>query len=368
MPVVLLLIEIPIFCHPDINCCAFSKVRSSGKNTVDPSKQNFEIGLRKYKEHDLDGAIDAFLQAIYFARNSYNPEGYYWLGVSYQDKNVDAKAIEALKKSVEQSIKPVPEAHIHLAQLYLRNNRLDEAEYEASKALIDFHGPAPEAHNIIGLICDKRGDLKRGQDEYIAALGDPPWRYTEAWMNYAENLMKQKEWGSAITQLRNMLNHNKPLKGMDPQRIYLDIGFCLLAKGDHQGAIDNWHEVLNYNPDNAAAHLQLGGLLDTERHWSAAIKEYKEYIRLSPDNTETAKIKNQVLLLEQKLRSISPDSTIENPGRYSTRSPSELSAPSSNLHDEANASSENSGSKRHSKKPEKTKDVLEPSGAKESGF
>lgn len=304
MPIVLLLIEILIFSHPDINCCAFSKVRSSGKNTVDASGENFELGMRKYKEHDLDGAIDAFLQAVYFARNSYNPEGYYWLGVSYQDKNLDSKAIEALKKSIEQSIKAAPQAHLHLAQLYLRNNRLDEAEWEANKSITDFHGPAPESHNVIGLICDKRGDLKRGQDEYVAALGDPPWRYTEAWMNYAENLMKQKDWGYAVTQLRNMLNHNKPLKGIDHQRIYLDIGICLFAKGDHQGAMDNWHEVLNYNPDNAAAHLQLALLLDSERHLSAAIKEYKEYIRLSPENAETAKIKNHILLLEQKLRSV----------------------------------------------------------------
>ncbi len=273
IPIILLLIQVFILCQSDISCAVFSKVRSAGKNTVEPAKQNFELGLAKYKEHDLDGAIDAFLQAIYFTRNSYNPEAYYWLGVSYQDKNLDAKAIEALKKGVEQSIKPMPEAHIHLAELYLRNNRLDEADYEASKALTDYHGPGPQAHNIMGLISDKRGDLRRAQDEYVEALGDPPWRYTEAWMNYAENLMKQKEWGSAITQLRNMLNHNKPLKGIDPQRIYLDIGICLLAKGDHQGAMDNWHEVLNYNPTNAAAHLQLALLLDSERHWSAAVKE-----------------------------------------------------------------------------------------------
>ena len=212
------------------------------------------------------------------------------------------------------------------------------------------------------------------KDEYIEALGDPPWRYTEAWMNYAENLMKQKEWGSAITQLRAMLNHDKKLVGMNPQRIYLDIGICLLAKGDHQGAMDNWHEVLNYNPDNAAAHLQLALLLDSERHTSAAVKEYKEYIRLSPDNAQIAKIKNQVLLLEQKLRSGSPDLPTQNSGRYSTRSPLEPSASSSNMHDEEIAdtnkieTSKNLSRKNKSAKQDKKKDILEPTNGKESGF
>src|ERR1700683_5314297 len=76
-----------------------SKPRSSGKNTVEPSAENFELGLSRYKAHDLDGAIDAFLQAIYFNRSTYYPQAYYWLGVCYQDKKLDAKAIEALKKS-----------------------------------------------------------------------------------------------------------------------------------------------------------------------------------------------------------------------------------------------------------------------------
>jgi tetratricopeptide (TPR) repeat protein len=350
---------------------SFAKVRTSGKNTVEPSKQNFDTGMTKYKDHDLDGAIDGFLQSIYFTRNSYNPDAYYWLGMSYQEKNLDAKAIEAFKKCVEQSIKPAPKAHLHLAQLYMRNNRLDEAEYEANKALADYNGPGPEAHNIIGLISEKRGDLSRAQDQFVEALGDPPWRYTEAWMNYAENLMKQKQWGYAITQLRKMLNHTKALKGMDPQRIYLDIGICLLAKGDHQGAMDNWHEVLNYNPDNAAAHLQLALLLDSERHLSAAIREYKEYIRLSADNPQIAKIKNQVLLLEQKLRSGSADVPVQNSTRYSTRSPLEPTTVDLRRQDSDNTEAiETTTTDRNkkSKKAEKKKDSLEPKSGKESGF
>lgn len=345
---------------------ALAKVRSTGKNTVEPAKQNFDLGMLKYKEHDLDGAIDAFLQAIYFTRNSYNPDAYYWLGICYQEKNQDAKAIEAFKKSVEQSIKPASHAHLHLAQLYLRNNRLGEADYEANKSLIDAQGKFPEAHNIMGLISQQRGDLDYAKDEFLNALGDPPWRYTEAWMNFAENLIKQKEWGYAITQLRNMLNHPKLLKGLEPERIYLDIGICLLAKGDHQGAMDNWHEVLNYNPDNAAAHLQLALLLDSERHISSALKEYKEYIRLSPDNAETVKIKNRVLLLEQNLRAEQIDIPVQNQTHIQSRY-----KPNPTNKNETNNFEEETGSvstNNKAVKQEKKRDALEPKSGKESGF
>ncbi len=295
-----------------LNQPVLSKPRSAGKNTVEPSKENFELGLSRYKAHDLDGAIDALLQAVYFNRSTYFPQAYYWLGVCYQDKKLDAKAIEALKKSVEQSIAPAPEAHMRLGELYLRNDRLEEAQSETGKAWQDYHKmEVPNVHNLLGLIAEKRGNLGGAQEQFIEALGEKPWRYTEAWMNYAECLMKQKDWGAAAMQFRAMLDHPVKLKNLDPEKIYLEIGICLLAKGDHQGAMDNWHECLNYNPDDAMAHLQLALLLDSERHISSAIKEYKEYIRLSPESPEVVKLKNRVLLLEQMLKSNQSESSLE---------------------------------------------------------
>lgn len=284
------------------NGSAIAKLGGKGKSTAEPSQANFEIGRQRYKSGDLDGAIDSFLQAIYFARNSYNPEAYYWLGVCYSDKKVDAKAIDALNKHVEQTIKPTPEAHLLLAHIYLRNNRLGEAESEANTALGQYPGGhGSKAHNVLGLIKAKQGSWAAAEYQFLDALGDQPWHYTEAWMNYAENLMKQKDWGKAITQFRNIINSKVLLKGVDYQKIYFDIGLCLLAKGDHQGAIDNWHEVLNINPDNPDAHLNLAMLFDTENHISSAIKEYKEFIRLSDDAERITSVKDRIAILEQKL-------------------------------------------------------------------
>lgn len=341
-----------------------AKVRSSGKNTVAPSKDNFALGMSRYKQHDLDGAIDAFLQAIYFNRSSYYPQAYYWLGLCYQDKKLDAKAIDALKRSIEQTIGAAADAHIHLAQLYLRNDRLQEAEFEASKAWADSKSlSVPEVHNLLGLIADRRGNLRSAQDQFIEALGEKPWRYTEAWMNYAENLIKQKSWGDAVVQLRDMLNNPAPLKNLDCEKIYLDIGVCLLAKGDHQGALDNWHEALNYNPDNAMAHLQLALLLDSERHISSAIKEYKEYIRLSPESNEVAKIKNRLLVLEQILRSTTAGSPDD--GKFLNEGdigPKGITSP-----EEAGKESEGQKTVQTKDKETKTKNSV-PATGKESGF
>src|SRR5258707_2482207 len=101
---------------------AEAKVESKGKSTVTPAEENYENATNKYKQGDLEGAIDAYLQAIYFSRNYYNPDAYYWLGVCYMERKQDAKAIEALNRNCQQAIGDVPESHLHLAELYLRND------------------------------------------------------------------------------------------------------------------------------------------------------------------------------------------------------------------------------------------------------
>jgi len=295
---------------------AFAKLGSKGKNTVEPAQVNFETAMSKYKEHDIDGAIDAWLQSVYFSRNYYNPQAYFWLGVCYMEKLQDAKAIEALKKCCEQSVGPAAEAHQHLAEIYLRNDRLKDAEQEAYAALSDNRGHGPKAHNVLGLIKDKRGSLADAQYEFEEALGDQPWSYTEAWMNYAENMMKQKAWGSAIGQFNNMLNNKVVLKGLDYEKVFLDIGLCYLAKGDHQHAIDNWHESLNYNHNSAPAHLQLAMLLDLEQHYSAAIKEYREFVRFSQDQSAVARVKDRIAALEQNLKPADVEPQVPKPSAY----------------------------------------------------
>src|SRR5688572_17331808 len=62
-------------------------------NTVDPAVNNFQEGLKKMKAADIDGAVDAFLQAVYFARNNYHPAAQYFLGLCYKLQNKDSKAI-----------------------------------------------------------------------------------------------------------------------------------------------------------------------------------------------------------------------------------------------------------------------------------
>jgi tetratricopeptide (TPR) repeat protein len=273
--------------------------KGHGKSTVEPSKDNSEEGKRRFNAEDYPGAIDALLQSIYFARNGYNPDAYFWLGSAYAKTNQDAKAIEALHKNIGQAVDPVPESHLLLGQIYLRNKRFNEARIEAGNALSQSPMKSGKAYNLLGQVYEAEGNLQTASDHYLHALGNTPWHYVEAWVNYAEVLMKMRSFEASYGQFRNLMASG--LKDIPSERCYLDIGLCMLAKGNHQGAMDNWYEAIKYNPDCYQAHLQIALLLDNEHHFSSAVKEYKEYIRVAPNADDAQKIKARVQTLEQQL-------------------------------------------------------------------
>lgn len=272
-----------------------------GKGHVLPSEEQYNVGIAKYKAQDYDGAVDAFRQSIYFARNEYNPTAWYWLGVTYMMKHEDTKAIEAFGKHLEQNVGPSWETHIHLGHIYLRMNRINDAEEEARRALADYAGQCPKAYNLYGLVCKARKDYDGAVGWFQQALGDRPWTYTEAWMNYADMLMWAKRWPSAIQQFTGMEKSEKTLKGLDEETLYTSRGKCLLALGDHQSALEDFHRTLSINKDNAEAHLNLGMMFDQERHISSAIKEYKEFCRTCPEVQRTSAVKQRIAMLEQML-------------------------------------------------------------------
>ncbi len=273
------------------------------ENTQDPSELHLKTGISEANAGHYTVAIDELLQSIYFARNNYQPMAYFYLGRCYKVTGQDSKAIEAYTKHLLQNLGPSPDAHVDLGEIYMRNNRDREAEVEFNKSLVDYQGPAPRAHNALGKLLEKRGELLVAQWQFLQALGEHPWSYTPAWVNLAENYMKQSEWNEAIKQLIEILDHAGSLKGLDKARIHMDLGGCLIVKGDHQGALENWRQSCEINPDLADPHLLLARLFDQEKHLTSALHEYQAFIRLAGDNHPALKeAKDRILNLDQQLK------------------------------------------------------------------
>lgn len=309
---------------------ALSKQPGRNANTVDPAVANFEDGLAKYKSKDYDGAIDALLQSVYFARNNYQPDAYFYLGMSYKAKNQDAKAVEAFMKHLDQTVKPSPDARIEVGEIYMRNNRDVNAEREFKLALVDYMGAAPRAHNALGKLYDKKKDYDTAQWHYLQALGDPPWKYTEAWMNLAENMMAQQNWVGAIKHCQAMLSSDRTLKGVDEPRVALDLGICKVAKGDHQGAMEAWQLAASLNPAFAAPHLLLARMFENEKHISSAVKEYRTYIGLASDDKQLEQVKAHMSMLEQQIRPVEVEVQPAKPSPYMRKQYDEQTSTGSN--------------------------------------
>ncbi len=288
-----------------------------GANTVLPEEQNFNEGVSRFKNKDWDGAVDSFLQCTYYARNGYNPEGYYWLGKSYMARHDDAKALEAFKKCVSQSMKKTPTAHVYMAEILMRNNRDEEANDEAKNALKDAEGPCPEAHCIIAKLLTKNGGFMAAEMQFQDALGEHPWHYTDAWMSYAEMKMKSHDWIGAYSLFEKILEAKVRLDNLDVPKVYYDMGLCNLSRGDHQGAIDHFHSALEIDPGAYLCHLELAILFESEKHYSSAIKEYSEFVRTAPaDNPKVSLAKDRIVMLEQKISTPVAPTTSVAPSPY----------------------------------------------------
>jgi tetratricopeptide (TPR) repeat protein len=273
-------------------------------STAGPSQKNYKLGIKAFDRGDYDGCVDAELQSIYFSRNGYQPDAYYWLGKAYQQKGDFPKAYEALTKSTTQAMNNANEAHLSLAQVCTSLKKYQEAQNEQAKAGNGISWGQQMYFRIKfqdGVNLEAWGQPEAACGCYAEAMGKEPWHVWDPWIHMSECLMKLKKWVEAYQQLEKMMTTNQTIKGLNFARVYLDMGICDLAKGNHQGALDNWHKVLEYEPDNKEAHLQLGLLLDSEQHLKSAITEYKYFIRMAGtgDDMRVKQVETRIQLLEQ---------------------------------------------------------------------
>jgi len=288
-------------------CCAApgALAKSFVQNTAGPSDKNYKAGIKAFKKGDYDGAIDAELQAIYFARNGYQPDAYLQLGLAYQAKKNYPKAYEALSKSTSQAMDKANEAHLALSQVCTEMKKYEESTVEVNRAYDGLEWGKglwgrvkyQQAYNL-----DMWGQWASACSAYGECMGPKPYRFWYPWIGLAECMMKMKKWVDAYQCLNGMIVTDATIKGLDFERVYLDMGICALAKGNHQSALDNWHKVLEYNPDNKEAHLQLALMLDSEQHFSSAITEYKYFIRMAGEGDEqrVKEVEKRIQMLEQQ--------------------------------------------------------------------
>lgn len=279
---------------------AFAKNKKD-KGTVEPSIMHFKEGEKYLKEKDYERAADAFLQAAYFARNSYNPKAWYKVGICRKQLKEWPKAIEAFQGHLDQKDFDSPDGWIDLAECYIEIGEIDKARaaIEKGRNEADYQNKRPIY--AMGKLYEKLGDPSMAINFYIDALDQKPWTYGEAWMGLARCQLKVNEPEAAARNYREMLD-SLTVKGLDLNEVHYNYGSSLSLRGNHQGAIDNWHYAIKLDPKCFNCYVALASLFDEEKHLSSAIKAYENAIRLAPKGANTKALETRMQFLQTQLQ------------------------------------------------------------------
>ena len=146
------------------------------------------------------------------------------------------------------------DAHLNLGAALLRQENDAggaEAEFRMALALQPGHAVA---HNDLGDILRKRGQLDSAGQEYRAAIRQDPG-YAEAHGNLGIVLLRAGQPDSAFDQLRLARALNPDLAP-----VYVNLGNCFVARGQPDSALRSFWTAIRLQPDRPEAYINLSRL------------------------------------------------------------------------------------------------------------
>jgi len=128
----------------------------------------------------------------------------------------------------------------------------------------------------LGSAYQRTGDLAGAVDAFGKAVAIDPANDT-VHNTYAFLLIDTRQADRGIEESRKVLEHNPK-----DTNALMNIGYAYLKKGEFDLAEKTYREVLAIDADSPAAHYDLGIALKSEDQLDAAKKEFAEAIRLDP--------------------------------------------------------------------------------------
>jgi tetratricopeptide (TPR) repeat protein len=172
------------------------------------------------------------------------------------------------------------EPHFHLGQVLAAQSQLNEARSELEEAL---HSDPRngEYHSEYGRVLERLGLKERAGAEHLTAIHLAP-KSGQNHYEYAMFLFREGNPDQAIPEFEAALKHNPN----HPEAHY-HLGRVLYVKGDYEGAKRHYEETARLDP-KAPVHSALGTVYFRLGQTSQAIAQFKEALRLNPDDAEAA--------------------------------------------------------------------------------
>ena len=184
------------------------------------------------------------------------------------------------------------EVHFGLGQILAAQSQLSEARSELEEALRSDPRNG-EYHSEYGCLLERLGQQDDASAEHLTAIRLAP-KTGRNHYEYAMFLFRQGNLDHAIPEFEAALRHNPK----HPETHY-HLGRALFVKGDLEGAKIHYLETARLDP-KAPVHSGLGVVYARLGQTSEAIAQFKEALRLRPDDTEAAENLRFVLATEMR--------------------------------------------------------------------
>jgi tetratricopeptide (TPR) repeat protein len=144
------------------------------------------------------------------------------------------------------------------------------------------------AHNNLGFLFLRRGELDKAISEFQAAL-DIRSRNTQTHYslgaaliqsNLGNALARKQLWDEAIDRLQEAVRLRP-----DYADAYFNLGSVLFQKGQIDQAIAQWQKALAIRPRDAEAHRNLASALRKQGNVKEAISEYEQALNIVPEDS-----------------------------------------------------------------------------------
>jgi tetratricopeptide (TPR) repeat protein len=193
-------------------------------------------------------------------------------------------------------------AHLILAEVLSKQNRIEEAIWHNSEA-VRIKPDYVDALNSLGTVLRVVGRVDEAIGYYKKALEINP-QHIGANFNLGVALAVKGRFGEAISL------YNKALQlAPDITETHLYLGIALTENGRFAEAVKEFEEVLRIQPQNAIAHNAFGVALLRQGKFDEAIAHFNQAVQINPNFTAARKNLNFALDKKQKSQNKTEENT-----------------------------------------------------------
>jgi tetratricopeptide (TPR) repeat protein len=223
------------------------------------------------------------------------------LGALYGQTHNSDCAIASFEKAL--NLEPHNwQTHYNLALALLSKNHLHHAASKLAMAVKE-RPDSYMAHNALGLVLGRLGQLDKAAQEFKTAHGlkpDDPY----ASLNLAEADMEQKRYAAAVYYLKQGLALSPPKSVA--YRMQMDLGVAYSENGQYGNAAGVFKQMIAEYPRSALLRFNLATSDAHHEDYVDAAREYKHALDLDPSNDVTRLSLAKALIIVNQVRQALP--------------------------------------------------------------